>query len=192
MISIILASSSTRRKELLERIGLKFKVEKSNYEENLDLRLHPHALAKKLSLGKAEDVARKHKNSIIIAADTIVVCNGKILGKPKDEREARRMLRLLSGNIHLVITGFTIIDTDVNKIITKSIETKVYFKKITDEEIDLYIKTKEPFDKAGGYAIQERGSIFIEKIEGDFFNAVGLPIYSLARELNKLEIKILE
>lgn len=196
MKSIILASESPRRKELLEKIGLKFKVVKSDFKEYADTKLSPHQLVRKLSLEKAKTVFKNHppasgKKSIIIAADTFVVCNGKILGKPKDEKDAEKMLKFLSGKVHLIITGFTIIDDNLNRMTTKSQETKVWMRKLSAKEINDYIATKEPFGKAGAYAIQEKGSVFIEKIEGDFFNAVGLPIYALAQELKKLGVEVL-
>ncbi|MBI4096760.1 MAG: septum formation protein Maf [Candidatus Levybacteria bacterium] len=189
MKNIILASKSPRRKELLAKIGLKFRVVESKYEEIIDIKLTPGELVKKFSLEKAKTVFNKNKNSIIIAADTVVVCVGKILGKPKDKADAKKMLEFLSSKAHLIITGFTIIDGE--KIITKSVETRVCMRKINDDEINSYLKTKEPYDKAGAYAIQEIGSIFIEKVEGDYLNAVGLPIYSLAQELKKLGIEVL-
>ena len=188
MKSIILASASPRRKELLEKIGLKFKVVESNYREYFDPKLTPHTLAKKLSWEKAKAVYKKNKNSIIIAADTLVVCNGKILGKPKDKKDAKQMLKFLSGKVHLIITGFTIID-ELDKIITKSEETKIYMRKITSAEINSYIKTNEPYDKAGGYAIQGKAEKFIEKIDGDLFNAIGLPLNDLIEELKKVFVK---
>ena len=191
MKNIILASKSPRRKELLGKIGLKFKVIESEYSEIIDSRLNPHELVEKLSLEKAKIVHKNHKNSIIIAADTIVVCDGRVLGKPKDKKDAKQMLGFLSGKVHLIITGLTIIDGELNKIITRSEETKVYMRKISPKEIDSYLKTKEPYDKAGAYAIQEIGSIFIEKIEGDYLNAVGLPIYSLVKELKNLGVEVL-
>ena len=187
MKQIILASESPRRKEILEKAGLKFKVVKSDFEEYVNPKLTPHELVRKLSLEKAKAVYKNYKESIIISADTIVVCDGNILGKPKDEKDAQKMLFFLSGKVHFVITGFTIIDGE--KIITMSEKTKVHMRKISLKEINAYIKTKEPFDKAGGYAIQEKGSMFIEKVEGDFLNAVGLPIENLTRELKKLGIK---
>lgn len=191
MKQIILASGSPRRKELLKKIGLKFSVVKSEFKEEIDSNLSPHDLAKKLSLGKARKVAKKYKNAIIIAADTFVVLDDKIIGKPKDEKDVRKTLNILSNRSHLIITGFTIIDSEINKIVSKSQETRVFMRKITNREIDSYIKTKEPFGKAGSYAIQEKGSVFIEKIEGDYFNAVGLPIYALVKELKNFGVKIL-
>ena len=188
---LILASASLRRKELLEMIGLKFKVVESKIKEKIDQNLPPHFLSKKLSFEKAKTVYKNHKDSIIIAADTIVICDGKILGKPRDEKEALEMLKFLSNKSHLIITGFTIMSSDLKKPITRSEETKVYMKKITRKEIDSYIKTGEPMGKAGAYAIQGMAQKFIEKIEGDFFNAVGLPIHSLMHELKNLGVKML-
>lgn len=189
MKSIILASESPRRKKLLEKTGLKFKVVKSNFKENVNLKLKPHKLVEKLSLEKAKAVYRNHKDSIIIAADTIVLCNGKILGKPKDKEDAGSMLRFLNNKTHLVITGFTIIDEE--KVVTRSEASKIHMRKISKLEIDSYIKTKEPFDKAGAYAIQGKAKKFIKKIDGDLPNAIGLPVSSLMLELKKLGVKVL-
>ncbi len=189
MKQIILASGSPRRKELLEKAGIRFKVIESNFKEYVDLKLRPRELAKKLSLEKAKIVFENHKNSIIIAADTFVVCDGKILGKPKNKRDAKEMLLLLSGKSHLIITGFTIMSSDLKRPITKSEETKVYMRKISPSEINSYIKTKEPYDKAGGYAIQGKAKKFIIKIDGDLLNAIGLPLNSLMFELKKLGVK---
>ena len=191
MKQIILASASPRRKELLEKIGLKFKIIVSKYKESIDPSQSPHELAQKLSLEKAKLVAKKYKNSIIIGADTFVVLDNQIIGKPKDKNDAKETLKLLSNRDHLIITGFTIIDSDTNKAISRSEETKVFMRQITDREIESYVKTKEPLGKAGSYAIQEKGSVFIEKIEGDFFNAVGLPIFALVKELKNFGVSVL-
>lgn len=184
MKTIILASKSPRRKALLEKAGIKFRVIESGLKEYLDPKLKPHALAKKLSLEKASVVSKKFIKSIIIAADTLVVCDEKILGKPFDKTDAKNMLEFLSGKIHSIVTGFTIIDG--NNVITKSEETKIHMRKISSDEINAYIQTKESYDKAGAYAIQGEAKKFIKKIEGDFDNAVGLPINSLLKELKKL------
>lgn len=189
MRKIILASASPRRKRLLEKAGIKFKVVESKLDEYFYSKLKPHDLAKKLSLEKAKAVCERNqpvggKQSVIIAADTLVVCGGKILGKPKDKADAKKMLEFLNEKVHSIITGFTIIDG--SKVVTKSEETKVYMRKISENEINSYLETKEPFDKAGAYAIQGKARKFIEKIEGDFDNAVGLPVQSLVRELKKL------
>ena len=192
MKKIILASQSPRRKQLLEQIGLKFEIDPSNYEEDMTLKMEPAKLAEFLSLGKAKDVAERHKDAVIISADTIVAVDEEVFGKPKTPERSKYMLEKLSGRAHSVITGFTIIDTETNKQISKSVETKVYFKNLSEQEIDLYIATGEPLDKGGGYAIQRLAALFVEKIEGDYFNIVGLPIIPLAQELKNFGIKILQ
>lgn len=189
---IILASASPRRKELLEKIGLKFEVELSNYEEDIPPGLEPHELAQKISLEKAEAVARQHQNAIVIAADTFGVLDGQILGKPHTEKEAREMLAAISGKSHSVITGFSIIDTDNNQKLSQSVETKVYIRKLTLAEIDAYVKSKEPLDKAGAYAIQGLGAVLVERIEGDYYNVVGLPLSALTEALKEFGIKMLK
>jgi len=191
MKTVILASASLRRKELLGKIGLKFEVEPSNYEEDITPKLKPHELAKSLSFEKAKVVASSHKNALVIAADTFIVFKGKILGKPQTETQAKKMLETINGKPHSVITGFTIIDTENNKAISKSVETKVYIRKLTPDEIDAYVKSGEPLDKAGAYAIQGLGSVIVEKIEGDYFNVIGLPLSALADSLKEFGINIL-
>ncbi len=191
MKTIILASASPRRKELLAKIGLKFEVEPSNDEEELSPGLEPYELAKSLSLKKAERVAKNHRNALVIAADTFVVLEGQILGKPKTESDARKMLSAISGRQHSVITGFTIIDTESHKVLSRSVATRVYIRKLTANEIDAYMQTKEPLDKAGAYAIQGLGSVIVEKIEGDYFNVVGLPLSALAEALKEFGVNIL-
>ncbi len=191
MKKIILASASPRRRELLEKIGLKFEVEPGNYEEDMHSDLEPHALARKISLEKADAVAGKHKNALVIAADTFIVCEDKILGKPHVATEARKMLETISGRSHSVITGFSIIDTSNHKTLSKSVETKVYIRKLTPAEIDDYVKSGEPLDKAGAYAIQGLGAAMVERIEGDYFNVVGLPLSALVGALKEFGINIL-
>jgi septum formation protein len=191
MKRIILASASPRRKELLEKIGLKFEVEPGNYEEDIDSRSEPHELARGLSLKKAEAVASKHKDAIVIAADTFVVFEGEILGKPGTAAGARKMLRKLSGRSHSVITGFSIIDTAENKGLSRSVETEVHIRELTLAEIDAYVESAEPLDKAGAYAIQGLGAVFVESIEGDFYNVIGLPLCSLTEALKEFGVEIL-
>ena len=191
MKTIILASTSPRRKELLEILGLRFQVEPSNYEEDINSELEPHELAKSLSLRKAEMVARKHKYALVIAADTFIVFEGKILSKPQTETAARKMLSTINGRRHSIITGFTIMDTDSKKVLSKSIETKVYIRQLTSNEIDAYVRSKEPLDKAGAYAIQGLGSVIVEKIEGDYFNVIGLPLSALTESLKEFGVHIL-
>lgn len=188
---IILASSSPRRKELMKLIGLKFKVDACNHNEDLNLNLKPHKLARLLSFEKAKSVAGKYKNALIIAADTFIVFKNKFLGKPHTSEEAKKMLILLNGKKHSVITGFTIIDTMTGKKISRSVETEVFFKKLTDEEIDSYVMSGECLDKAGAYAIQEKGAIIVKSIKGDYYNVIGLPLSTLASELKKFGVYVL-
>jgi septum formation protein len=189
--TIILASGSPRRKELLSFIGLKFKVDVSDFEEDLGLKLKPHELSKYLSFEKARAVAHNYKNAVIIAADTFIVFRGKLLGKPHTEKEAMRMLTLLNGKSHSVITGYTVLDTNTGKKSSRSVETKVWFRNMAEDELRAYVRTGEPLDKAGAYAIQGIGSLIVKKIEGDYFNVIGLPVASLAATLKKFEITVL-
>ena len=191
MKTIILASASPRRKELLGKIGLKFEVEPSHYEEDISSKLEPHELAKALSLEKAKVVARNHQNTLVIAADTFIVFKGKILGKPQTETEAKKMLETINGKAHSVITGFTVIDTENNQALSKSVETRVYIRRLTPDEIDAYVKSKEPLDKAGAYAIQGLGSVIVDKIEGDYFNVIGLPLSALVESLKEFGVHVL-
>ena len=156
----------------------------------MTLKLPPKELAKVLSMGKAEAVAKKYKNAVVIGADTFVVSKNKLLGKPHTVERARKMLKQLNGTAHSVITGFSIIDTKTGKRVSRAIECKVYFRKITDREINAYIKTGEPLERAGAYAVQERGSVFIKKTEGDFFTIIGLPVYELTKELKKFGVEV--
>ena len=190
MKTIILASASPRRKELLEKINLKFEVDASDCEEDTNPGLEPEELVRQLSIKKAKSVAARHKNAIIIAADTIGVMGDKILGKPHTENEASKMLQTISGKSHLVITGFSILDPNTNKIFTGTVNTRVYIKKLTGHEIDAYVKTGEPLDKAGAYAIQGIGAVIVEKIEGDYYNVMGLPLNALTEALKEFGINI--
>jgi septum formation protein len=191
MKTIVLASASPRRKELLERIGLAFKVDRTDIVERLDEDVEPHELARRLSLSKAEMAARRYSSAIIIAADTIGVLEGHLIGKPATEAKARDMLKSLSGKCHRVITGFAIIDTDTGKTVSRSTETAVYFRELSDAEIDAYIRSDEPMDKAGAYAIQGLGSLLVRKIEGDYFNVMGLPLSDLAETLKEFGVDVL-
>ena len=176
MKKIILASTSPRRRELLEKAGLVFEIVPSDYEEDMTLNLIPAELAKFLSRGKAEAVAKNFSDALIISADTFVFIDNKILGKPHTEEKAKITLKTLSGRTHSVFTGFTIIDTKENKIISKAVETKVTFKELSDEMIDQYIKNGNPLQYAGSYTLRDIESKFIEKIEGDSNNIIGLPV----------------
>jgi septum formation protein len=191
MKKIILASTSPRRKELFERLRLPFEVEAPDYEEDMTLKMTPIKLAKFLSYGKALSVAKKHKSGIVIGADTFVALNNKLLGKPKSKIEAKKMLEHLSGKRVDVLTGLTIIDITASKKISFTDVTKVYIKKLSEKEIDNYIKSGEPMDKAGAFAIQGLGAVIIKRIEGDFLGSMGLPLFVLAKELKKIGIDVL-
>ncbi|WP_126993108.1 Maf family protein [Thermosipho globiformans] len=169
-MKIILASKSPRRIELLKLLKIDFEVIPSNIDENINEK-DPKLLAEKLSYLKAMSIK---KDGVVLAADTVVTLNKEIFGKPRDYKEAFRMLKSLSGKWHTVITGVTIKFKE--EVITFSEETNVKFKNLPKELIEFYINTARPFDKAGGYGIQELGSVLVEKIEGDYFNVVGLPI----------------
>jgi septum formation protein len=189
--TIVLASASPRRREILAGTGLPFRVDASDSDEEIDPALSPRALARRLSRQKAASVASRHENAIIIAADTFIVFRGRIFGKPHTAAEARRMLTALNGRGHSVISGFTIMDTATKKRLTRSVETKVYFRQMAPGEIDAYIRSKEPLDKAGAYAIQGLGAAFIRKIEGDYYNVVGLPLGALVDGLKEFGIRVL-
>jgi septum formation protein len=187
---VVLASSSPRRRELLERAGLQFTIDPSETDEKLDDSRGPEELAKLISSMKARSAAQRHPGSIIIAADTFGVLDGKLLGKPCDAADAQEMLRRMSGKCHLVLTGFTILDSESGKAVSRVVKTKVYFNELSSGQIDEYVATGEPLDKAGAYAIQGLGAGMVEKIEGDYFNVVGLPVSALARELKKFGIEL--
>ena len=190
MKTIILASASPRRRDILKKTGLKFTVDVSRCEEKLNSGPKPRALARLLSLEKAQSVAARHRNALILAADTFIFFKGEMLGKPHTKGEALRMLRRLNGKVHKVITGFTIIDTKSGKKISRSAETKVYFKRLTMKELESYAASGEPLDKAGGYAIQGLGAVLIRKIEGDFFNVVGLPLDMVIQSLKEFGVNV--
>ena len=157
----------------------------------MTLKMKPLELVKVLSRGKAGSVVRRHKDSIIIGADTFIAYKNHIIGKPHTSQKAKATLRMLSGKTHSVITGYTIIDTKTHKSVSRAYESKVSFRKMTPHEISAYVKTREPLERGGGYAIQDIGSIFIKKIEGDFFGIMGLPICALIQDLKKFGVKVL-
>ena len=193
MSTIILASSSPRRKQLLESVGISLKIVPSNIEEKMNPRLGPAAQAELLSVQKAEAVARLYqgKEFLIIAADTIVVVDGEKLGKPESESDAKRMLKKLSGKKHSVVTGFTILDCISGKKVTRSVETQLWMRKLSDKEILSYMQKEMLSDKAGSYAIQGIGAVLFERIEGDYSNVLGLPLADVYKELKKFGVYIL-
>lgn len=188
MQDIILASTSKQRYDILKRTGIPFAVEDSGYEEDLTLPLAPGDLVQYLAEGKAAAVAARHEDALIIGADTVVVCDGQIFGKPLTAERAREMLHALSGKTHSILTGFVIIDTKTARKAGRTIETRVSFRTLSDEQIDLYVATGEPLRKAGAYAIQGTGAQFVEKLKGEMDNVVGLPLAALLEELAKFGI----
>ncbi|MHC1755548.1 MAG: Maf family nucleotide pyrophosphatase [Methanosarcina sp.] len=193
MRRIILASASPRRKELLKQlIGDHFVIYPSSYEEPLQTELNPEELLMKHSVEKARDVAKHFNSGIIISADTSVICDGEILGKPNLPERAEKMLEKLSGRKIQVITGLTVLDLDSAQEISESESTNVWMAKISKEQISAYIRTGEPLDKAGAFAAQGKGAILVEKIEGDFFNVVGLPLFRLGKILERLGVSVFE
>ncbi|MBO4835165.1 MAG: septum formation inhibitor Maf [Lachnospiraceae bacterium] len=186
MEKIILASASPRRRELLTMVGMSFDVIVSDCDENISYD-GPEDIVRKLSRRKAENVADKLKEEagshLVVGSDTIVYFNGEILGKPKDEKDAFRMLKELSGCTHVVYTGVTVIDTGSGRTETFCEATKVEFYPVTDEEIKAYIDTGDPLDKAGSYGVQGLGAFLVKRIEGDYFTVVGLPIAHLLQLL---------
>ena len=189
---IILASGSPRRRELLEMLKVKnLEIIPALGEEKAAAGLAPDALVSQLSLHKAAEVAQKHGDgdSITIGADTVVSLDGKILGKPKTARDAFDMLRSLSGRSHCVYTGVTVICGD--RVTSRVEESRVRFRELSDREIDAYIATGEPMDKAGAYGAQGFASLFVEGIDGDFFNVMGLPLCALGKMLAELGVNLL-
>lgn len=187
---IILASASPRRKELLSQIGVTFEIIKAEKEEHITSSI-PTEVVKELSMQKAKEVAAKCDGSIIIGADTIVAMEGQILGKPKDRADAMRMLRLLQGKKHQVITGVTVL-LGSTKTLSFAEVTDVSLYPMTDAQIERYIATGEPMDKAGAYGIQGRFAAYVRGIEGDYNNVVGLPIGRLYQEVLFAGIDLLD
>lgn len=184
MQRLILASSSPRRKELLENLHLAFEISSSDADESFGEELSPSEAVMELAARKSSAVSAKFPDSFIIGADTVVVHEGLILGKPGNRQEASEMLRILSGNIHTVYTGVSIVTPEKEARFYE--KTDVTFWELSDEEIDTYIKSGEPFDKAGGYGIQGFGSMLVKQINGDYYTVVGLPVSRLVRELRKI------
>ena len=181
-MDIILASASPRRKELMGHFPFSVTVRVSQADEKMDLHKLPKDEVARISCSKAMAVAR-NRDDIVIGADTIVVCDGTILGKPKDEADAFRMLSMLSGRVHQVMTGVTVLRGDRKHSFTEI--TDVYFRPLSEKEILSYIHSGDPMDKAGAYGIQSGASLFVEKIVGDYYNVVGLPVCHLSLVLKE-------
>ncbi len=184
---IILGSASPRRKKLLEQINLKFKTVSVDLDERQLPNEKPFRMVKRLAEEKLQLALQKIQHGIIITADTIVVLDGKIIGKPKDEIDAVKILKKLSGRKHTVYTGFAVFNTSTNKKIISYEKTFVQFRKLTNEEISLYVGSGSPMDKAGAYGIQDDfGAVFIQAINGCYYNVVGLPLSRVYHALNEV------
>jgi septum formation protein len=188
MKPLILASQSPRRKNLLKQIGMKFRVIPSRAAEVISSHQSPGENAQRIAMEKAADVATRLQKGIVIGADTIVVLDHHVLGKPKSKDDAKRMLRLLSGREHSVFTGFALRDVETGKCTAGVEETKVRFRKLTEKEIADYVSSGSPMDKAGSYGIQDDfGAVFIERINGCFYNVVGFPLARFYSTLQRFE-----
>ena len=182
---LILASISPRREHLLRMIGFDFEVIDSQVDEQSEVYTIPEVHVLELAQKKALKVAEKTNSGLIIGADTIVVLNNQILGKPKDTKQAKEILQELSGKTHTVYTGFAIVEKPSGEMLSEFVKTLVSFRKLADKEIDRYIQSGSPLDKAGGYGIQDQGALFVEKIDGCFYNVMGLPVTKLYQALGK-------
>lgn len=180
-MDIILASASPRRRELFKVITECFSAVSTDADETLPDDIPPDDASAYLAVIKAESAVKLHPDSIIIGCDTTVICDGRILGKPRNAEQCREFLRMLSGKTHHVVTGCAILFHDKKKVF--SVSTDVTFRALSDEDINWYVATDEPYDKAGGYAVQGSGALLVEGICGDYFNVVGLPVSRLNTEL---------
>ena len=188
-MKLILASQSPRRRELLGLLGIPFEIRVPNADETMDPTGEPAQQVALVSRRKAEATPRE-EDAVVIAADTIVVCDGKILGKPKDPEDAARMLRLLSGRTHQVMTGLTVLYQD--KVCSHTEVTQVTFRELSDSEILGYVRSGEPMDKAGAYGIQGGAALFAQGICGDYYNVVGLPVCRLVQVLQETVPQLME
>jgi septum formation protein len=187
-VKLILASASPRRALLLKQVGIPFQVIPSTVNEAVE-GFTPEETVVKLALAKARQVAAGFSDGLVLGADTVVVYQDTVLGKPRSAHEARRMLLQLSGGEHRVITGLALVDAARGGYQTASSETRVWMRALESELIDAYVATGEPMDKAGAYGIQEKAAFFVERIEGCYFNVVGLPLTQLYLLLSRMEIK---
>lgn len=182
---IILASASPRRRELLHLITPDFRVIASDTDEIVSASQPPQKMVEELAVRKARAVSALHPRDIVIGADTVVWADGRLLGKPGTPEEAKKMLKMLSGRQHFVYTGVAILSPGGSVVFNE--ETGVTFLDLTDAQIERYVSEGEPFDKAGAYAIQGKGALFVSQITGDYYNVVGLPVCRLAQMLEKIE-----
>ncbi len=188
-VHLILASGSPRRKDLLESIGVSFEIIPSDVDETFLPFENPIEGVKRLSFEKAREVSQNYPGYWIIGADTVVVIDGRVLGKPVDEDEAKIMLRSLNGTTHEVYTGFSLVNSQcMEKAVTGCSRSEVFIRSLSADEIDEYVATGEPMDKAGAYAIQGLGAAIVQSVNGSYTNVVGLPLCEVAHELKRLNV----
>lgn len=183
---IILASLSPRRAQLLKLLGLQFEVIDSKVDEDKEIYTIPEVHVLELARKKALKVAENIKDGLIIGADTVVVLNNKIYNKPGNAKEAKQMLSELSGNTHVVYTGFAIVEKPSGALVSEYERTQVHFRDLNEDEIEHYVQTEAPMDKAGAYGIQDRSAVFVDRIDGCFYNVVGFPLTKFYRTLKSL------
>jgi septum formation protein len=188
LFPLILASASPRREELLRAVGLTFRIIPADVDETYFHGESPRAHVRRLSRDKAGAIAHQYPKALVLGADTIVVIDGQILGKPKNKKQAREMLQQLSNRRHAVLTGFTIACVRAGTSRTKVVQSTVQFKKISPEETAWYVNGDEPYDKAGGYAAQGKGASFIQAIRGSYTNVIGLPLCEVVEALKHLGV----
>lgn len=188
-MEIVLASASPRRQELLRQVGVSFTVITSGVDEQMDPRLSPGELVEQLALSKAEDVARRHPDRVVLGADTVVVLGNQVLGKPRDRAGAISMLERLSGREHQVYTGVAVVGQGRRRV--EHEVTDVRFRALTRSEVERYVDSGEPIDKAGAYAVQGLGAVLVSGVSGDYFSVVGLPICRTVRILSEFGVEVL-
>lgn len=189
MKKIILASQSPRRKQLLESIGLPFEVDPPPFEEFHPSEQSALELVQMNALGKARSIQGRHEKALILGVDTVGAMHDHILEKPKNKEDAKRMLRMMQGAVHEVLTALAMIDTETGKEMIAVESTHIEFLPLTEKEIEAYVQTGEPMDKAAAYGIQGIASLFVKKIDGDYFNVVGLPMFRLNLMLKEFDIE---
>lgn len=192
MLPIYLASTSPRRRELMEQLGLRFDIISRPVDETVAEDMEPAGLVEALSARKALAVSRELSQGLVIGSDTVVVWRGKIMGKPSDETDALRMLRCLQGSEHYVYSGLAVVDATDGRMVCTHERTRVIFRPVGDDELKLYVNSGEPMDKAGSYAIQGLGAVFVSGIEGCYANVVGLPLFKLASVFKCFGVNVLE
>ena len=188
--TVILASTSPRRKALLSLWGIPYRAVSPSFEEVIDESVEPRTLVRRLARGKALSLARRYPRHLILAADTVIVYGRRLLGKPETPARAREMLRMIRGACVSSVSGFAIIDTASGKSYSGVEETLIYMRRYSHAEIDAYVRTKESLDLAGAFGVQGKGSLLIDRIEGDFYTVVGMPVRSVARVLPRFGVRV--